>query len=376
MNVPFFDLKRQFSAIRTDVDAAVAAVMGSQGFILGPTVADFESSIADILGVDHVIGCASGTDALLLPLKAMGLESGDEVIVPAFTFFATAGAVVNAGLEPVFCDVDPDTFNVTVETLDAVRTDRTRAVVPVHLFGQMAPMAGIMEWAERHDVLVLEDVAQSMGARQQMAGVERAAGSVGHAASFSFFPTKNLGGAGDGGCVAATVPALAKHVRSARTHGGVRMYDHEFVGTNSRLDALQAAILAAKLPHLDGWLKTRRENAAFYLNQLTGIEGLVLPHVAEGNYHTFNQFTVRTPFRDKLKAFLDEAGVGSKVYYPKALHLQKCFEGGSASAGDLPVSESLTRTVLSLPIFPELTTGELAVVVAAVTEFFASAETA
>jgi dTDP-4-amino-4,6-dideoxygalactose transaminase len=370
MKVPFFDLTRQYRDLRTDVRLAIDRIMEAQTFILGTPVDEFENALARFLDVHDVAGCASGTDALLLPLKAMQLEPGDEVIVPAFTFFATAGAVWNAGLKPVFSDVDLATFNVTVETLEAVRTARTRAVVPVHLFGQMAPMAEISEWANSLDLIVLEDVAQSFGARQSIGGRDVQAGSVGQAASFSFFPTKNLGGAGDGGAVATTSPAVADYIRVARTHGGRGTYDHQFVGTNSRLDSLQAAILSAKLPYLPTWIESRRQNADLYFEVLSGIEELKVPVVAPSNYHTFNQFTVRSDRRDDLQDFLAKAEVGSKVYYPKALHLQECFRSLGGREGDLPVSEHLSRTVLSLPIFPELTREEVSFAAEQVIDFF------
>jgi dTDP-4-amino-4,6-dideoxygalactose transaminase len=366
MSVPLLDLTAQHRAIAHDVEAAVLDVVRSQRFILGPVVDALEEEIAERVGSRHAIGCASGTDALLLGLKALQLEPGDEVILPTFTFFATAGAVWNAGLKPVFCDIDPVTFNVTAEAVDAVRTDRARAVIPVHLFGQMAPMAEIMELAERHGLAVLEDAAQSIDAAQEVSGQTRRAGSVGTMGAFSFFPSKNLGGAGDGGMITTDDDTLADRLRKLRVHGGRQMYHHEMVGTNSRLDALQAAVLRAKLPHLDAWTEARRANAAHYHQALAGAPGVTTPTETPGNRHVYNQYTLRAERRDELKTALDEKGIGSAIYYPLPLHLQKCFEELGGKPGDLPVSERAAKEVLSIPVFPELTEGQRETVVRAV----------
>jgi dTDP-4-amino-4,6-dideoxygalactose transaminase len=366
MSVPLLDLTAQHRAIAHDVEAAVLDVVRSQRFILGPVVDALEEEIAERVGSRHAIGCASGTDALLLGLKALQLEPGDEVILPTFTFFATAGAVWNAGLKPVFCDIDPVTFNVTAEAVDAVRTDRARAVIPVHLFGQMAPMAEIMELAERHGLAVLEDAAQSIDAAQEVSGQTRRAGSVGTMGAFSFFPSKNLGGAGDGGMITTDDDTLADRLRKLRVHGGRQMYHHEMVGTNSRLDALQAAVLRAKLPHLDAWTEARRANAAHYHQALAATPGVTTPTETPGNRHVYNQYTLRAERRDELKTALDEKGIGSAIYYPLPLHLQKCFEELGGKPGDLPVSERAAKEVLSIPVFPELTEGQRETVVRAV----------
>ena len=358
MNVPLLDLQAQYAEIATEVDAAVAEVVRSQRFVLGPQVERLEEELAHRVGVRHAIGCASGTDALLLPLRALDLEPGSEVIVPAFTFFATAGAVWNAGLRPAFADVDPWTFDLTAETVEAALTERTRAVVVVHLFGQMAPMAPILALAERHGLRVIEDAAQSIDARQRIDGEWRTAGSLGTAGSFSFFPTKNLGGFGDGGLITTDDDALADRLRKLRVHGGRQMYHHETVGTNSRLDALQAAVLRAKLPHLERWTQARRENAAAYDAAFESVHAVRAPVVAADSYHVYNQYTVRVAQRDALKRHLDAAGVGSGIYYPVGLHLQECFRSLGYRAGDLPNTERATREVLSLPVFPELTTAQ------------------
>lgn len=374
MNVPLLDLRAQYASIEGELQEALQRVVRSQGFILGPEVDAFEEAMAGYLGVPHAIGVASGTDALLLPLKALDPRPGDEVILPAFTFFATAGAAWNAGFTPVFCDVDPETFNVTAETLEAVRTERTRAAIPVHLFGQMAPMAEILAWAGKHDVVLLEDAAQAIGARQAVGegeeGPGRMAGAWAPMSAFSFFPTKNLGAFGDAGLVTALDDDLAERVRKLRVHGGRQMYHHELVGTNSRLDALQAAILAAKLPHLDGWAAARRENACRYEGLLAEVPEVILPEVLPGNFHVYNQFTLRVRRRDELRDFLASRGIGSGVYYPVPLHLQECFASLGGRTGDLPVSEQLTGEVLSLPIYPELDDAALETVAGAIREFY------
>ncbi len=394
MNVPLLDLKPQYAALREELDRAVGEVVASQGFILGPVVDAFEAEMARYVGVPHAIGCASGTDALLLPLKALDPEPGDEVILPAFTFFATAGAVWNAGFTPVFCDIDPVSFNVTRETVEAVWSERTRAVIPVHLFGQMAPVEEILALA--HDkggeVLVLEDAAQAIGAKRRapsgwsagnLSGAPGGpygvgelrdgwieAGAMGHVGAFSFFPSKNLGAFGDAGLVTTLGEEMADRVGKLRVHGGRQMYHHEMVGTNSRIDALQAAVLRVKLPHLDGWAEARRKNARFYDEALAGIDGVTLPETLEGNFHVYNQYTVRADRRDELKGRLQEQGIGSGVYYPKALHLQECFSSLGGESGRLPHAEAACEEVLSLPIFPELGEERLGRVADAVRAFY------
>lgn len=382
-DVPLLDLKAQYATIRTEVEEALAEVMGSQAFVLGPVVEGFEAAMAQRVGVPHAVGCASGTDAILLPLRALESEPGHpppEVIVPAFTFFATAGAVWNAGFRPVFCDVDPGTFNVTADTLDAAWTPRTRAVVPVHLFGQMAPMEEILELAGERGAWVVEDAAQAVDAMRNVDGrpwdsalrgsdEEARAGSMGDAGAFSFFPTKNLGGFGDGGLVTMGDERLAERVAKLRVHGGRQMYHHEMVGTNSRLDALQAAVLNVKLRHLDEWTEARRRNARFYDEALQGLDGVRTPAVEPENFHVYNQYTIRAADREGLRRHLADRGIGAGVYYPVPLHLQACFEGLGQREGDLPGAERVCREVLSLPVFPELGEERAARVVEEVTEF-------
>jgi dTDP-4-amino-4,6-dideoxygalactose transaminase len=354
MQVPLLDLKAQYDQIRDEIEPVLRRVVESQYFILGPEVEGLEEEIAAYVGTPTAIGCASGTDALLLPLMALDPEPGDEVILPAFTFFATAGAVWNAGFTPVFCDIDPHTFNVTRESLEAVWSDRTRAVIPVHLFGQMAPMEEILPLAAEHGAVVIEDCAQAIGARRERGDDSVMAGAWGEIGAFSFFPTKNLGGFGDGGIVTALDETLADAVAKLRVHGGRQMYHHEMVGTNSRLDALQAAILRVKLRHLDRWTEGRRKNACRYHGGLDEVDETDLPEVLDGNVHVYNQFTIRARERDRLREHLAERGIGSGIYYPVPLHLQACFSELGGREGQLPESESACRDVLSLPIFPEL----------------------
>jgi dTDP-4-amino-4,6-dideoxygalactose transaminase len=369
VRVPLLDLQAQYARIESELDAALTEVVRSQRFVLGPVVESFEESIAARVGVEHAVGCASGTDALLLPLRALELDEQDEVIVPAFTFFATAGAVWNARLRPVFADIDPRTFNLTAATIEAALTPRTRAVIVVHLFGQMAPMAEIMELAERHGLHVIEDAAQSIDARQRHDDEWRMAGSLGTAGSFSFFPTKNLGGFGDGGMMTSRDAGLADRLRKLRVHGGRQMYHHEMVGFNSRLDAIQAAVLAVKLPHLEEWTAARRENAAYYTSALEGAAGIETPYVSAENYHVYNQYTIRSPDRDRLRDHLDRQGVGSGIYYPVPLHLQECFADLGYGPGDFPEAEAAVHEVLSLPVYPELTPAQRETVARAVAEF-------
>jgi dTDP-4-amino-4,6-dideoxygalactose transaminase len=366
MSIPLLDLIPQYQGLADEIDAAMRRVVEAQRFVLGPEVEALEQEIGTYLGARRCTGVASGTDALLLPLMALGADPGSDVIVPAFTFFATAGAVWNAGLRPVFCDVDPDTYNVTAATLEAVWTDRTVAVIPVHLFGQMAPMGDILDLAGARGAFVLEDCAQAIGARSP----DGVAGTLGGAGALSFFPTKNLGGFGEGGLVVTGDDALADRVAKLRVHGGKQMYHHEMVGTNSRLDALQAAVLRVKLPHLDAWTSARAENARKYGDRLAGVEQVVLPRVIQGYHHVYNQFTVRAQRRDELREFLSDRGIGSGVYYPVPLHLQECFSSLGGRRGDLPVSEQLSADVLSLPIFPELGEERLARVVDTIRSFY------
>lgn len=370
MTVPLLDLQRQYKTIKSEIDAEILRVVGQQRFIMGPEVEAFEQDILKYTGAKHAIACASGTDAILLALKALKLQPGDEVIAPAFTFFATAGAIWNAGLKPVFIDVDPLTFNVTPDTIRPALSDRTRAVIAVHLFGQMAQMEGLVALCDEHGLALIEDAAQSLGARQKIDGQDRQSGAVGTMGTYSFFPSKNLGGFGDGGLMVTNDAELAATLRKLRVHGGQRMYHHEMVGTNSRLDTLQAAVLRVKLPYLDGWAEARRVNAAAYNEAFAGHGAIKTPVVVDGNYHVYNQYTLRVENRDGLKKHLDASGIGNAVYYPLPLHLQECFATLGYKAGDLPVSEKLANEVISIPVFPELTVEERTEVIRTILAFY------
>lgn len=370
MGVPFLDLKAQHDALSEDIARGMARVMSTQQFILGPVVEEFERAFAASVGSPHGIGVASGTDALLLTVRALGLDEGAEVVVPSFTFFATAGAVWNAGAVPVFADVDAETFNLTADTIERVLTPRTAAIVVVHLYGQMAPMREIMDLARARGLRVIEDVAQAQGARQ--AGFTGQGGSIGNAGAFSFFPTKILGAFGDAGAVTSGDDGLADRVRKLRVHGGHKMYHHDEVGTNSRLDALQAGILAAKLPHVAEWIGARQRVAQAYDRALQGIDGVQTPVVGAGNEHVYGVYTLRVARRDALRDHLRDQGIGSNIYYPLPLHLQECFKELGGRAGDLPVTERLAGEVLSLPIFPTMSEAQIAEVADAVRGFFRS----
>jgi dTDP-4-amino-4,6-dideoxygalactose transaminase len=372
MNVPLLDLKEQYRAIADDVMRAVQSVIEDQRFILGPVVDEFEHQVEALLGVKHAVGNASGTDAILLALRAFDC-TGAEVVTTPFTFFATAGTIHNVGARPVFADIDPGTFNLDPQAAEAAVTERTRAVIPVHLFGQMADMTAFRALGDRRGVAIIEDAAQAIGARQQTADGEWiTTGTLGDACTFSFFPTKNLGAYGDAGMTVTNDLATAERLRKLRVHGGRQMYHHEEVGYNSRLDALQAAVLSAKLPHLAGWSAARRAHAAFYDQALAGIDGLVTPPVQPGSESIVNQYTVRVPGgkRDALREHLTTNGVGCAVYYPVPLHLQECFAYLGYTRGQFPESERACEEVLSLPVYPELRQDQLDYVADTVRAFF------
>lgn len=370
MGVPLLDLRAQFQAIRDDVMPALLAVIERQQFIMGEEVGRLESALATLSGARYGVACASGTDALLLPLKLLDLKPGDEVITTPFTFFATAGVIWNAGGRPVFVDIDPATFNVDVAAVEAAITPHTRAVIPVHLFGQMAAMERLMPLAEKRGVRVIEDAAQAIGARRKVEGRWRAAGELGWTGALSFFPSKNLGAWGDGGMIVTQDQALADRLRRFRTHGGRKQYHHDEVGTNSRLDTLQAAILLAKLPHLAEWSAGRRRVAERYAAALRGVGDLVPPAVDPANEHIFHQYTVRSGRREALRAHLAKRGIGCAVYYPTPLHLQPCFRDLGYREGGLPESERAAREVLSLPVYPELSQDAQDCVITVIREFF------
>ena len=364
MAVPMIDLRAQYRSIKAEIDAEIAEIFESQGFVGGPKVEQFESAIARYLGVDHALSVASGTDALLLALKAAGVKDGSEVITTTFSFFATAGAIANAGAKPVFVDIDPVTFNIDVTQIESRITKRTRAIVPVHLYGQCADMDPIMAMAAKHGLRVIEDAAQSLGARYR----GRLGCTFGDAATISFYPTKNLGGAGDGGIVVTRDRELGETVRLLRAHGGDRTYYHRIVGTNSRLDAIQAAVLQVKLKYLDQWNERRRANAAHYDDLLKDVAEVVVPVEAQGNYHVYHQYVLRLPRREEAKALLSRKGIGCAVFYPLPLHRQQCFRHLGYEESDCPCASQACKEVLALPMYAELQPEQQEEVVAALKE--------
>jgi dTDP-4-amino-4,6-dideoxygalactose transaminase len=368
MPVPLLDLRAQHATIR---DAAVAAVMGvvdSQHFILGEAVESLEREVAALSNTAHAIGCASGTDALLLAYRVLDIGRGDEVVTTPFTFFATAGAIHNVGATPVFVDIEPRTFNISPAAAAAAVTSRTKAIVPVDLFGQMAEIERIS--ADNPGVPLIEDAAQSIGARRLIDGEWKMAGEAATIGTFSFFPSKNLGGYGDGGMMVTQDEEIASRLKRLRVHGGAKVYFHDEVGYNSRLDALQAVILSAKLPHLAGWSAARRRNAAFYDEAFSDLSAVRTPYIDPDNESIYNQYTLRVERRDDLQAFLKEKGIGNSIYYPLPLHLQPCFEYLGYRAGSCPEAEKAAREVISLPVYPELTESQLQEVVTAVRAFY------
>ncbi len=353
MEVPLLDLKAQYDSIRGEVEEAVLRVCASQRFILGTEVAELEQEIAACTGTRFAIGVSSGTDALLVSLMALELGPGDEVITTAYSFFATAGVIARLGARPVFVDIEPDTFNMDPGAVAARMTPRTRAIMPVHLFGRCMELDPILELAREAGVAVVEDAAQSFGAAD---GRGRVAGSIGAVGCFSFYPSKNLGAFGDGGMVVTDDEELAGRIRMLRVHGEAPKYHHRLVGGNFRLDSLQAAVLRIKLRHLGEWTEARRGAAQRYRGLLAvaaSTEHLVLPTDCPG--HVYNQFVIRSPERDRLRAYLGDKGVATEIYYPSPLHLQDCFGSLSYREGDFPQAEAAARCSLALPIYPELT---------------------
>lgn len=371
MNVPMLDLKAQHARIRDAVLQKLQQVVEAQAFILGQPVQDLEVRIAALSHAKHGIGVASGTDGLLLPLKALDFKPGDEVITSPFTFFATAGAIHNAGARPVFADIDPYTYNVDPAAVEAAITPRTRAILPVHLYGQMAAMERLVPLARSRGVALIEDACQAIGARRKMDGEWRTAGELGTATSFSFFPSKNLGGWGDGGMVVTSDDRMGERVRRLRTHGGAKLYHHDEVGVNSRLDALQAAVLLAKLPYLQSWSEARRANAAWFCEALKSVAAVRTPVTDPVNEHIFHQYVIEAERRDALQAHLKAKGIGTAIYYPVPLHLQPCFAYLGYAARQFPVAEAASHRVLALPVYPELTEAQQAYVAGAIREFYA-----
>jgi dTDP-4-amino-4,6-dideoxygalactose transaminase len=374
VRVPLLDLRRIAPSLEKDLEAAFHRVLTSGHYILGPEVDALEAECASYIGAKHAIGVSSGTDALLVALMALGVGPGDEVICPTFTFFATAGTIWRLGARPVFVDSDPSFFNLDPGKLEAVFSPRTKAVMPVHLFGQCAEMTTISEIAARHGVPVVEDAAQALGAEHQ----GRRAGTLGTLACFSFFPSKNLGALGDAGLVTTDDDGLAEKVRVLRVHGGKPKYHHAVVGGNFRIDALQAALIRAKLPYLDAASEQRAANARRYVAELSrlGVGSILPPKIRDGR-HVMNQFVVRIPGegeRDRMRRHLTERGIGTEIYYPVPLHLQECFASLGHRPGDFPVAERLARESLALPVFPELTPSELGLVISALAEAVSSGD--
>ncbi len=368
MPVPLLDLKAQHATIRDEVVAAVMDVVDQQAFILGDPVGQLECSVAGLSHVKYAVGCANGTDALLLALRALEVGAGDEVVTTPFTFFATAGAIHNVGARPVFVDIDPRTYNISPTAIRTAVGEKTKAVIAVDLFGQMAAIEQVNDAAQGRPVI--EDAAQSIGASRLVNGVQVMAGEAATIGTYSFFPSKNLGGYGDGGMMVTQDDALFDALMKLRTHGSRRTYFHEIVGYNSRLDALQAAVLRAKLPHLASWSAARRRNAAYYDAAFADLADVVTPYIDPANTSIYNQYTIRVPKRDALQAHLKDRGIGCSVYYPLPLHLQPCFAYLGYQQGQCPESERAALEVLSLPVYPELTTEQLDEVIGAVRAFF------
>ena len=365
--IPFMELSFQHRPVEAEMARIFAEVLQEGQYILGPALARFEEQISALHGVRHAIGVASGTDALLLGLLGAGVRPGDEVITTPFTFVATAEVIVHAGARPVFVDIDEATFNLDPAQIEARITGRTRAIIPVHLYGLPCDMDAIGRIAARHRLKVVEDCAQATGSRWK----GRLVGSLGDAGAFSFFPTKNLGAIGDGGLVLTDDDAIAERVRMLRGHGAKVRDHYELLGYNSRLDSLQAAVLSVKLPLLETWIGQRRENASLYRELLGGVEEIALPVETEGALHSYNQFSILADRRDQLRAHLAGRGVPTMVYYPKALHQQPIFAALGYASGEFPVTEKIQDEVLSLPIFPGLSAEQIATVAAGIKEFYA-----
>lgn len=366
--IPLVDLAAQHAPLRAELLQAFERVLDSQSYILGPEVSAFEAEIAELIGVEHAIGVSSGTDALLLALTALGVGPGDEVLVPAFSFFATAGCVARVGARPVFVDIDPHTFNMAIEDAAARVTRATKAIIPVHLYGQTCDLEALSDLSRAHNLPIVEDAAQALGSGSG----PRRAGVVGAFACFSFFPTKNLGALGDAGLVTTRDAALAKRARLLRAHGAEPKYHHALIGGNFRLDALQAAFLRAKLPQLARWTSARQANARRYdmlFAHAALPDTLLQTPVSEHGQHTYHQYVIRTPHRDALQAHLQRERIGCEVYYPVPLHLQVCFAHLGHKPGSYPCAERAAREVLALPIYPELEPAQIERVAGVVSDF-------
>lgn len=365
MNIPLLDLKAQYATIKEDVNQAIGEVLESQHFILGPKVEQCEKAIAAYSQCAHGIGVSSGSDALLACLMAENIGVGDEVITTPYTFFATVGAISRLGATPVFVDIDPATYNIDVTQIAPKITKKTRAIIPVHLFGQMADMDPIMLLAEQHKLLVIEDAAQAIGAEYK----GRRAGSIGHYGCFSFFPSKNLGAIGDGGMITTNDAQRAEKMKVLRGHGAKPKYFHRIVGGNFRLDAIHAAVVSAKLPYLDSWTAGRQRNAKRYDQLFLKADLPIGLPVVTASRHIFNQYVIRSSSRDQLQAFLQEKGIGCEIYYPVPMHLQDCFAYLGCKTGDFPESERAAKESLAIPVYPELSDEQARMVVDTIAEF-------
>ncbi len=374
--VPFFDLGVQFKSIEEEVKSALDKVFGTQQFIMGREVQALEEAIARYCGTQFAIGVASGSDALLLSLMSLGIGTGDEVLLPPFTFFATAGSVSRLGAIPVFVDIDPETYNMDPSKVAEKITPKTKAILPVHLFGQCADMNPLLEIAREKKLFIIEDAAQALGADYKLvAGEEgRRAGQMGAFGCFSFYPTKNLGAFGDAGMIVTDDPDLSEKARLLRAHGSQPKYFHKWIGMNSRLDTIQAAILLVKFKYLEKWTEARQKRAQRYQvlfqDFLSSVDGIRLPTVQYQNRHIFHQYVIRVRERDRLRKFLTEEGIGTDIYYPLPLHLQECYAFLKYRQGDIPHSEKAAREVLALPIYPELTEDQQIAVVDRIKAFY------
>ena len=367
MKVPLVDLKAQYNSIKQEIDGATQRVIETAQFILGPETEALENELAAYIGSKYALGVASGTDALHLALLACGVGPGDEVITTPFTFISTAETITHCGATPVFVDIDPETYNIDPVKIESAMTDKTRAILPVHLYGQPADMNPILELAGKYDLKIIEDCAQALGAEHNGKKV----GSLGEVSCFSFFPSKVLGAYGDGGMILTDSPEITEKVKILRNHGTREKYYHVIPGFNSRLDSLQAAILRVKLRHANEWIDQRRQRAQFYSQLLSSIEGIEPPSIAPEGYHVFNYYTIRLRNirREKLREFLTFQGITTAIYYPLSLHLQKAFKPLGYKLGDFPESEAAQEEVLSLPIYPELSEGQIEKIVAAVRDY-------
>jgi dTDP-4-amino-4,6-dideoxygalactose transaminase len=376
MKVPFFDLNSQFYSIEGEIKSALDEVFKTQQFILGPKVETLEQTIANYCQTRYAVGVASGSDALLLSLMAFGIGTGDEVLLPPFTFFATAGAISRTGATPVFVDIEEETHNIDPSKIEEKITSRTKAIIPVHLFGQCADMGPLLQIAKAKQLFVIEDAAQALGAeyRPHLNTKGKRAGQMGDLGCFSFYPTKNLGAFGDAGMVVTDNPHLAERTRLLRVHGSQPKYFHKMIGINSRLDAIQAAILLVKFRHLEKWTEERQRKAeqywSLFQDLLPSIPNLHLPSIQYGNRHIFHQYVIRVPERGKLRQFLIECGIGTDIYYPLPLHLQECYSFLKYQRGDFPVSEKAAEEALALPIYPELTEDQQLYVVENIKTFY------